>query len=187
MNLENELSGEDMQQIRANELSNIVIKAYNHANNQITFPKESNIKLKWTYAQINANKQSYLTYLNKYINGDKSIFTSLRNYLVAYCEAEIGEDNGNKQVKIYYEMQKTSLLKYVVISTALTSFFIPIIGIAAIGVSILYFKKISNLAKEYKKIDLDMAFKEAAIEELKEIKESDLELALNLSKNRFKK
>lgn len=187
MSLENELSYEEMEDIKTKELSSLIINSYKDANLQITFSKESNVKLKWTYAQANADKQSYLIYLDKYTKGDKSLFKSIRDYLLEYYKADAGEKNGFNILRLYSEAQKATLFKYATIVTVAVAFIAPIMGIPAVAMSLLYFKKGSNLKKRLEAIELDAAFKDAALEDLKELKESDFELAFNLAKEKFKK
>ena len=187
MSLENDLSYEEMQEIRTKELSNLIIDSYKDANLQITFSKESNVKLKWTYAQINSEKQSYLIYLDKYMKGDKSLFKSIRNYLSDYYNAETCGNIGLNHLKLYSDAQKAILFKYATIVTVAVAFIAPIMGVPAVVMSVLYVKKSSKLKKRFQKIELDAAFKEAALEELRELKEEYLESALNIAKDKFKK
>lgn len=186
MSLENELSEEEMNQIRVSELSNIIVGAYDDAKKHIAVPDNASIKAKWEYAEINSKRYSYLIYLEKYNNRDKSVFNQLRNYLVSYLEAELEEKRGYQLIDLYSKKKKNDLLLYFAIPPVIFSAFMPMLAIPGILLGIIYSKRLLGLSKEANKAILGMAFQEATIEELREMKEIDLDAAIECSKERLK-
>ena len=187
MGLENEISDERLREIEIKEISDIIINAYAEAKINTHNPEDATKKEIWQNARANAEKYHYMTYLDKYLKGDKHISKPLREYLVTYLESETAEYVGYKLLEIDSVQRRKMVILYSSFALLVFSTFAPIMNIANFVSLGLYFWHIAKERKIARETESNLCFRELVVEDLREFKEEYFEKAVKLAKENIDK
>ncbi len=185
MAIDDNLSFGEMHGFQVSEISDLILRAYSNAKKEIR-PLGNSIKSKWDYAMANAERQSFLIYIEKYINGDESVERNIKNYTADYLLAESQGDFISELEKLWQKKNKYNYLSYGAAALGtLTLLGGPIFVIPSVALLSIYFKKSCDIKGLAQKAELNYIFKESQHENLKELPKEYLKEAIESCKEKL--
>ncbi len=193
MGLETEISNEELYNLKMNEISDIIVRAYREANVNTEYSAATTLKKRWQDAGLNAKRHGYLIYLDKYFNGNKFISKSIKDYLVSFLEDGAMEDYNYAQGKFISEKKTNNILFYSAGAfgaySAMLSGYSYSLGllIPAIILFTLSSGKKLRILKAERQTELNYTFRLVEIDELRELSEKSFDDSMQMAKDKISK
>lgn len=185
MPLEEEISFEEMHNIEIRNISNLIVRAYTDAKNKKSCSQYATIKGRWEFVQKNSDKDYFLTYMQKYNNGDMSIRKPLQDYLAYVMLDESADKNGILRGKLALKEFK---LHYPIVTSVLfgmSAAFNLFLAVPALASFLVWFNMKGSLTLEERQAYFNEAFSDVDIERLKELPPEYLQEAMLLAKEKI--
>jgi len=184
MPIEDELSEEEMHSIKIKELSDLILRAHSEAKESSKSYGDT-LQEKWSSLGIDHNY--FRIYLYKYLRNDNSVARDIRNYLVDFKAAELNKRIEETNQQFLGEIRKMNYIMYAGLGFGMLSIFswASLIPAGALYVAFAVKKYRLRMAAEHE--DLQLCFKEADVESLKELLYSDLREAVELCRPEIQK